>query len=1092
MCILTDKQIRSHYAENYEKNAIDDKMIVYETRDGQSIVDSPFAMFLYLTSQSTFDTYKHIWVVVDNNPKIKEAIPKKLLGKVEFVIRNSKRYVECLLSAKYLINNSTFQSFFSKREEQVYINTWHGTPLKHMGFDIPENPAHSQNVLRNLLMTNYLISPNEHTTRIFSESYRMNGIYPGKILEGGYPRIDLTLSENPSAIIEELKDCGIVINSKLPITLYMPTWRGDNVKSPIMNLKQTIKEVNYLREQHKNQYNILLKVHPYVYEEAAKYSELRSFLIPDYIDPNRVLSCVDILVTDFSSAFFDYLVTDRPIIFYSWDADLYEDERGMYFSMEELPGPLTKTVFQLSEKISTVNNWRSLYKKNYENLKNKIVHYDDGNATERIVKYIFSTDRNKDKVNEISLLNDKKKILIYAGGMKNNGITSSLLNLLNTVDYAKYDITLFSQNPNSKTIHNYINIPETVRLIFKPGAPIYTLEEEKLNESWQKNELNDENFTLPIKGYNREARRLFSGLHFDYALDFSGYSFYWSKFIAFCQANKKGIFQHNDLWLDAHKKINGKQPHLKNLLPLFRIYKYFNHIINVSNSLKDINFKNLNDYISKEQLRVVMNGLNLERIFKQKNKVIIQKKNIARISLEFFAKRDYNLQVYSDFESISQGKSKTVSISKEDRLITVAKATLNLLVFYKLLLNDCYIGWVDENDLPKDKGVVFFSKEKLSKVASFKRHKKSPIFLSVPSDNEHRELRCWSNYIDDRYVWIREKVTTMIGEFYHIYDLFQPIGWIETTAVGNFHDISSISPLNFYFVYKNKRNPRILPEKISQAKFKITFKDNQQLKVYSEPRGLKNSFIKYDNYLVSKETSFNVTEVISIENRKWFLLTENTAFFGWVLANDIENNISLNNNTKNELEINKENISALLTKTGINYVMMGRFSPEKNHEKLIIAFQKLVIRFPDSKLFLIGEGSLKEEIEKMAYDLNIGDKVYFLGQLSNPFPVLKLFDVFVLPSLYEGQPMVLLEALTLGLKVVASDIPQNRELLKQGKLGMLVKGTSTESITSGLIDIRDDNVSYDKFDYYTYNRLCAEQVEILLNESRKGCVKKFV
>ncbi len=63
-----------------------------------------------------------------------------------------------------------------------------------MGFDIPGNPAHSQNVVRNFLMADYILSPNAHTTEIFSKSYRLDGIFPGVILEGGYPRIDCTNS----------------------------------------------------------------------------------------------------------------------------------------------------------------------------------------------------------------------------------------------------------------------------------------------------------------------------------------------------------------------------------------------------------------------------------------------------------------------------------------------------------------------------------------------------------------------------------------------------------------------------------------------------------------------------------------------------------------------------------------------------------------------------------------------------------------------------------------------------------------------------------------------------------------------------------
>ena len=106
--------------------------------------------------------------------------------------RNSKQYLKWLATSKYLINNSTFQSFFIPKNDQIYINTWHGTPLKRMGFDIPGNPAHSQNVVRNFLSADYLLSPNDHTTKILLDSYKLNGLYNGEIIQEGYPRIDLT------------------------------------------------------------------------------------------------------------------------------------------------------------------------------------------------------------------------------------------------------------------------------------------------------------------------------------------------------------------------------------------------------------------------------------------------------------------------------------------------------------------------------------------------------------------------------------------------------------------------------------------------------------------------------------------------------------------------------------------------------------------------------------------------------------------------------------------------------------------------------------------------------------------------------------
>ena len=1078
MQVLNNKQMRELYAKGYENTPIDDQLIVYETRDGQSIVDSPFALFLYLASTPAFDTYKHVWVIAEDNEQVKSVIPSSLLSKVEFVIRNSARYIECLLAAKYLVNNSTFQSFFAKREEQVYINTWHGTPLKYMGFDIPGNPAHSQNVLRNLLMTDFLLTPNAHTTKIFSESYRMKGIYPGAILEGGYPRIDLTWQTDARTVKQELIDLKLDLDPTLPTILYMPTWRGSAVNAPIANLKQTLQELRYLRSAFAGVYNVLVKVHPYVYSEAAKLEALVPFLVPDYLDANRVLALVDILVTDFSSVFFDYLVTDKPIIFYSWDADLYEDERGMYLPLDSLPGPLTRTVEQLCQRIKTVAQWRADYEERYQSLKKQMVCYDDGQVTERVVERIFKGTRFPEQINEVRLVNDLKKILIYGGGMKNNGITSSLLNLLHAINYERFDVTLFSQSPNEATLENYQKIPKAVRLVFKPGAPIYQPEEEQYNGLWQRNESSEK---LPVQAYQRETRRLFSGLSFDYAIDFSGYSFYWAKFIAFVDAKRRAVFQHNDLWLDAHKKINGKQPHLNNLMPLFKLYSHFEQIVNVSQSLAEVNLAKLSQFMEKNQVRVVMNGLNVERIFGQEDAVPERVSTSKRVSFQFVIDREYCFTLHPDITNLAE-QTEQGMVTVADQLVAVARAQVGDEIYYKLLKDDCYIGWSKASELPQEKQPVILERVRLEQVASFKRHKNFPIYADLPTGKEQQALRGWSQYIDGMYVWVKEKVTTMVGEYYHLFGYRQSLGWVEKAALANFHQVHSWSPLNLYFWGKNKRKGECLPTLIKMTDLQAQFSQEQPVAIYTEPVGIKGSLLKSDSFPVTTLKNYEVTKIMDWQKQDWYYLAAEGHPLGWISASDIEGQLTVSKNSERQSESFVEQVEKLRTATGVNYVMMGRFSPEKNHKSLITAFAELVKNDPDSRLFLIGEGALKEQIEQQAYQLGLSERVFFLGQLENPFPVLKLMDIFVLPSLYEGQPMVLLESLTLGLKVLASNIPQNIEVLQNGKLGMVLDGIDATSIAKGLSAIRE-KTNYPSFDYKTYNQIVQKQFEDLLEET---------
>ena len=326
------------------------------------------------------------------------------------------------------MNNSTFQSFFVRRPEQTYINTWHGTPLKYMGYDIPGNPSGSQNVVRNYLNADYIISPNAHTTDIFSNAFRLDGIYEGSILEMGYPRNDLTFHSKREDIIEKLHEQGLAVSSDKKIVLYSPTWKGTDTNNADDNMKQIIKEMDDLAQQIGPSYHVLMKVHPFLYHVATNYPEAKSRLVSDLMDMNELLSVVDVLITDYSSVFFDYLVTDKPILFYSWDKDLYAQNRGMYLEEKELPGPILEHIDEVGNAILHIEDVKSKYKDVYQAAKKRFVNYDDGNVTERLYRLVFCKEP-LDDVKIVRYENKKKRIFIYPGGLINNGITNSFINL---------------------------------------------------------------------------------------------------------------------------------------------------------------------------------------------------------------------------------------------------------------------------------------------------------------------------------------------------------------------------------------------------------------------------------------------------------------------------------------------------------------------------------------------------------------------------------------------------------------------------------------------------------------------------------------
>ncbi|GEM_PF-3924760 len=130
------------------------------------------------------------------------------------------------------------------------------------------------------------------------------------------------------------------------------------------------------------------------------------------------------------------------------DFKTYDLNRGLYLDLNSLPGPSFDNFHQLIDAINNIDDTTKEYKAKYDDYYEKFASLNDGKVTERVVNQIFKNPKIQSK----SKVNDKKRILIYPGGMKNNDITTSVINLLNNIDYNTYDVTLFTGYSTNKEI----------------------------------------------------------------------------------------------------------------------------------------------------------------------------------------------------------------------------------------------------------------------------------------------------------------------------------------------------------------------------------------------------------------------------------------------------------------------------------------------------------------------------------------------------------------------------------------------------------------------------------------------------------------
>ncbi|TDK62187.1 GW domain-containing glycosaminoglycan-binding protein [Bacillus salipaludis] len=1083
------------YTRCYEKLDVVDHTILYESRDGKSVTDSPYAIFKYLLNNPDYKNFTHIWSV-SNFEELNSVISQYSgMDNVKFVKRNSKEYLKYLATSKYLINNSTFQSFFIPKSEQVYINTWHGTPLKSMGFDIPGNPAHSQNVVRNFLSADYLLSPNEHTTNMFVESYKLKGIYSGEIIEEGYPRIDLTLNTDPESFKTYLGGLGLELDQNKQTILYAPTWKGTNVSRAKNDMYQIIADMTYLKNQVGEKYNLLIKVHPFLYQQAKMFDDIKNILIPDFIDTNELLNIVDILMTDYSSIFFDFLVTNKPILFYVWDYDDYNEERGRYLSDDELPGPTLFTIEEVSSAIQNITKVNMEFKDVYNQAKVRFTGHEDGSVTKRIADYIFGKS-----ISSLNILNNfdtrKQRILIYPGGMMNNGITSSFINLMDNIDFNRYDVSIFMKTPDSKeALNNISKVNKNARFLFRHGLAVYSLFE-VYRDKFVHNRGAYTAFMkmlYPKNAYKREFKRYFGRSNFDLAIDFSGYSLFWAKYLLISDAKKKICYMHNDLLSDCERTINGRRPHRINLRGLFSVYHQFDKLVSVSLGTMELNKKNLIEFADESKFDYVMNSINPEKILRLSNdennetQEVLEGEEVPK-NASFKSRAIINNpgehfvwnrpEVLSDARRVSPAKD---YLNKEVVIIRELNRETN--IYYKFTIEDRIIGWLDQECFELLPDSILFQRP-VNKVAILKNVRGNGIWTHPYSVEGIKKVS--SSYdFKNLYVEVDLEAKTQHG----LYNQFSIngilIGWIDSSA------LSVIKEFDYTNMSNSKREKDYYR--------RLNYNRHQEIITHLEDRTLEEEYINKQAIISNPEkyvvwskpypnagckqvmdaSEWSVCEVYVIKNNRtdkgtFYQFSSKGKTIGWLDMNAftfIEEPIIEVETTQAEGIQTANGLIPEPSKRDYNFINMGRLSPEKAQDNLIKAFGHFHRGFKNSKLYILGEGPLRNDLQALITELNLEESVYLVGQLDNPFKLLKKCDCFVLSSHYEGQPMVLLEAMTLGMKIIATDIVANRTVLEQGRFGLLVEN-SIEGLENGLKQMAKNELDYrpDEFNPDEYNK----------------------
>lgn len=370
------------YNHWFLKRPVMEKTILFESFFGKNYSDSPKYIYEHLAKNYP-GKYKFVWVIDKKNTKIPFKHKK--------IKRYRILYYYYLARSKYFVFNGRQPEWALKRNGSLFLQTWHGTPLKKLVFDIEDitsaTPKYKQQVYKQSRAWDYLVAPNAFC----SETFRRCFMFENEMLETGYPRNDILNAPNRKDVATRIRTSIKIPQDKKTI-LYAPTWRDDEFYGKGQYKFELQLDLEMMRQKLGDEYVILLRTH-YFIADALDVSKLQGFAynLSKYDDISELYLISDLLITDYSSVFFDYANLKRPMLFFTYDLEKYRDVlRGFYFDIEkEVPGPLLFTTEEIIDAIKNIDTIATEYSQRYEDFYHRFCAWEDGHAAEKVVKSVF-------------------------------------------------------------------------------------------------------------------------------------------------------------------------------------------------------------------------------------------------------------------------------------------------------------------------------------------------------------------------------------------------------------------------------------------------------------------------------------------------------------------------------------------------------------------------------------------------------------------------------------------------------------------------------------------------------------------------------
>lgn len=347
------------------------RKILFIAFGGKKFDDNPKAIFDAMKKDSRFNDTQIYWGL--NNP---ESIEVNGAKKIK---TDTLSYFVTALKCGIWITNSSAERGLSLKPKQTYcLNTWHGTPIKKIGLDSNKDTVQFNTKSKN--SSDLILVQSEYDRETMQKAFGLSFDHYALL---GYPRNDSLLRYSDNEINRIKRDLDIPLNRK--VILYAPTFREYELQGNRCYFNLPF-DLDYWEHELGKDYVVLVRAH-YEIGRLIGMREGNFFInVSDYHSLNDLMAISDILISDYSSIFFDYSILHRPMLCYTYDYSTYEKKRGVYFDIREW---LTNSNTD-SDLLSNIKNmnWEKEMNKCVEFQRNFVTEY--GNASEKVLDILAS------------------------------------------------------------------------------------------------------------------------------------------------------------------------------------------------------------------------------------------------------------------------------------------------------------------------------------------------------------------------------------------------------------------------------------------------------------------------------------------------------------------------------------------------------------------------------------------------------------------------------------------------------------------------------------------------------------------------------